>query len=380
MKNTKKAKGIYFFFLSVIMIFTTVNMMEFLRGSEEDGRRLGLGQMETVEDTAVTLWGGIQRLAGKRLAFGNTIYEDVTLLDENGVTMADPFPSVQAAVQGAEQARQLAMEVDAAFLYVQVPGKELSQTEFPEGVTDYSIQKYDTVISNLQSKNIPVLPMREIILEDAKKNGKDWMEYFYRTDHHWQNKAAFLAYREICKEMQKQGLPVEESLLQEDCYEKTIYEKVFLGTHGRMAGPLYTGLDDYELWIPKFETDYTLDIESRGIHEKGSFEECFVHYENLAHYSYDYYAYYAYLQEDYECIEITNRLCSDGARIVIIRDSEAVPVSVFLASQCSELDILDLRYMKDNYAADYIREKNPDMILYIFGTGYLGDEKAMMLW
>ena len=380
MKNSKNAKGIYFFFLSVIMIFTTVNMMEFLRGSEEDGRRLGLGQMETVEDTAVTLWGGIQRLAGKRLAFGNTVYEDVTLLDENGVTMADPFPSVQAASLGAEQARKLAMEVDAAFLYVQVPGKELSQTEFPEGVTDYSIQKYDTVISNLQSKNIPVLPMREIILEDAEKNGKDWMEYFYRTDHHWQNKAAFLAYQEICKEMQKQGLTVKESLLQEDSYEKIIYEKVFLGTHGRMAGPLSTGLDDYERWIPKFETDYTLDVESRGIHKKGSFEECFVHYENLAHYSYDYYAYYAYLQEDYECIEITNRLCSDGARIVIIRDSEAVPVSVFLASQCSELDILDLRYMKDNYAADYIREKKPDMILYIFGTGYLGDEKAMMLW
>lgn len=361
------------------MIFTTVNMMEFVRGSEAVGRRKGLGQLDTVQDASITLWGGLQRLAGKRLAFGSTVYEDVTILENGTATMADQTSSIDAAVTGASGAALLASDIGAEFLYVQVPGKERDASEFPKGVTDYSIQKYDEMVDTLSAMNIPVLGMREVIQQDMVKTGNDWMDYFYKTDHHWQNKAAFLAYQNICETMKNAGMEINEEAIDSDNYSKSVYEQIFLGTHGRMAGPLYTGLDDYELWLPNFETDFVLDVPSQGIHKEGSFEQCFVNYENLEHYSYDYYAYYAYLKEDYECFEIHNKCNKDGAHVIIVRDSEAVPVSVFLANQCSELDILDLRYMSDNYAVDYIREKKPDMLLYIFGTGYLANENAMII-
>ena len=73
-----------------------------------------------------------------------------------------------------------------------------------------------------------------------------------------------------------------------------------------MVGPLYGGLDDYELWLPDFDTDFTMSVPFSDIQKEGSFEDCFVNYENLEEYSYDYYAYYAYLKEDYELIEIKN--------------------------------------------------------------------------
>jgi hypothetical protein len=57
-----------------------------------------------------------------------------------------------------------------------------------------------------------------------------------------------------------------------------------------------------------------------------------------------------------------------------------VPVSVFLASQCSSIDLIDLRYLSaDDSAKDWIREIDPDLLIYMFGPGYLGIESAVDL-
>lgn len=379
MDKKKSGKGILIFFLAVISIFTLINLYEFLRGTEEVGRKKGLAQLDTMQDFAVTAWGGIQKAAGKKLAFGSTRYEDVTRLKNGTATMADFDSSIEAAKSGVASAVELSDRMGAKFLYVQVPGKELSVEEFPKGVEDYSVEKYDGMVAFLKEQRVDYISMRDVIQADMEANNEDWMSYFYKTDHHWQNKAAFLAYKEICNYMMNNSMEINTDYLSGQSYEKKLYEKVFLGTHGRMAGPLYTGLDDYELWLPDFDTLYTLDVPSQGIHKEGNFETCFVNYENLGKYSYDYYAYYAYLKEDFECFEIVNHNNPQGAKVVIVRDSEAVPVSVFLSTQCSELDILDLRYNNQFEYISYIEDKKPDLVLYIFGTGYLGNESATVL-
>lgn len=378
-KNIKEKKtrnqGIYLFFIAVIVVGTTLNLWEFLRRSEPEGRMRGLNQLVTVEDAAINAWGGFQRLLGKQAAYGSTFYEDVTLLKNGYATMADRDPSYAAAVEGAEGAYALAQEIGAEFLYVQTPAKQRYEEEFPSGVINYSMSKHEGAVSSLRQAGIPLIDMWEVL----EQSGEEWYDYFYKSDHHWRNNAAFLAYQEICGYMAECGMPIHQEYLEETQYEKILYEDVFLGTHARMAGTLYAGLDDYELWLPLFDTAFTLDVASQGIHLEGSFEDCFVHYENLDHPSFDYYAYYAYLKEDFDCFEIVNQNNPEGAHVLIVRDSSAVPVSVFLAVQCSELDILDLRYSGEQDMISYIREQRPDLILYIFGPGYLGNEGAMIL-
>lgn len=368
-------RGIFLFFLAVITIGTALNLSEFLRRSEPDGRMAGLNQLSTVEDAAINLWGGFQKILGKQVAYGSTFYEDVTLLKNGYATMADQDPDYTAAVEGAEGAYALAQEIGAEFLYVQTPAKQRYEEEFPEGVINYSMSKHEGAVSSLRQTGIPLVDMREVM----EQSGEEWYDYFYRSDHHWRNNAAFLAYQEICAYMEACGMPVNREYLEQSQYEKILYEDVFLGTHARMAGTLYAGLDDYELWLPLFDTSFTLDVASQGIHLEGDFEDCFVHYENLDHPSFDYYAYYAYLKEDFDRFEIVNHNNPEGAHVLIVRDSSAVPVSVFLASQCSELDILDLRYSGEQDMISYIREQQPDLILYIFGPGYLGNKGAVIL-
>lgn len=378
----KKAKSedkfILVFFLAVIFLFTAVNLWEMVRSLEPDGRRKGLEKLELVQDHAINAWGALQAAMGKRLAFGSTVYEDVTLLDNGVATMADQFGDITPGIAGAEEAYAFAQEIGAEYLFVAVPSKERSEEDLPDGVISYANQKYYNMVAALEERNIPHIAMRDHLEAD----GGEWYSYYYRSDHHWKNNAAFLAYQTLSDYMFSIGLDggKREEALQEENYEKKIYEQVFLGTHGRMAGRYYTGLDDYDLWLPRYDTDYTLDVPSEGIHKEGTFEECFVNYQNVAHYSFDYYAYYTYLDRDYDHIRITNRKNPNGPKLVIIRDSVAVPVSVFLASQCSSIDLIDLRYLSANDSAkDWIREVQPDLLIDMFGPGYLGVESAVDL-
>ena len=387
-------------FLVILFSLTAVNAVEFLLGNEEDGRRLGLERLGTVEDTAINAWGAVQCILSKRVAYGNTVYEDVTLLDNGYATMADQAESIEAAKEGSARAYALAREIGADFLYVQAPEKEYRKEDLPEGVYSFAPDKYEAMIAYLKESGIPYLDTREILLREAMaRAGTEadaalseggsadeeipdelWYDYFYHTDHHWNTRAAFTVYGAIARELENLGYPMSVAeALDESNYIQRNYEDVFLGTQGRMTGRYYAGLDDYELWLPEFETDLSMTVPSSGLYREGSFEDAFVFYENLDGYSFDHYAYYAYLNRDEDHIILENRLITDGPRVVIIRDSEAVPVSVFLSLCCSRIDVLDLRYMSgDEDVEGLIRSLQPDIFLYIFGTGYLGNENAMI--
>ncbi|MBQ1736419.1 MAG: hypothetical protein II038_16445, partial [Lachnospiraceae bacterium] len=58
----------------------------------------------------------------------------------------------------------------------------------------------------------------------------------------------------------------------------------------------------------------------------------------------------------------------------------AVPVSSFLITQCSEIHLVDLRYITaDTDVYGMIEDIKPDELIYIFGPGYLGVENAVTL-
>lgn len=359
-------------FILIIGVFTSINLFEFAKASEKDGRRIGLSQMETVRDSAVTLWGGVQRVTGRKEVLGTTDYSNVVDIGGGYYILTDPSQGIEAGKTGTMQGKALADELGIPFLYVLAPVKQQSD-EVPEGVEDYALVKYESFASWLSGAGVDYVDMGKVYREA----NDDYRSFFYKTDHHASNKGAFLTYQKVCEWMKAQGFVINEEYASEDSYEVKHYEDVFLGSGGRMVGPMYTGLDDYDLYVPKYDCDYTLRTPSQGIERTGGFEDALVYYENLDGYSYDYYAYYAYLGEDYDVTSIINNGNSEGPHIVIFRDSTAVPVSCFLISQCSQVDLISLKYVQDRSTIkDYVVDQNPDAIIYMFGTGFLGDETA----
>ena len=372
-------------FFVIVAVFTVLNIYESISG-EYNQKYMGLSSLDSIQNDAVSLWGGLQKGLGKNIAYGADEYKDVTRMPNGNYTLADLNRIFEPAVECALEAKDIADQVGADFIYVQSSGKVRDANDLYPGTIDYSYIKRDTMIQTLNEAGIECIDIKKE-LEECLDNGEasqvnvdDWFDYFYVTDHHWRNSAAFEGYRAICKKLEQLGYDMDEKYMDSDLYSKTTYESIFLGSHGRMAGPDYTGVDDYELWLPTFETDFTFRVPSENIEKTGSFEDCFVYYDNLAAYSYDYYAYYTYLNEDYKLIEITNNQNAKGPKILIIRDSSAVPVSVFLASQASEIDLFDLRYLEYGESIkDYIYDKKPDVIMYMFNTGYLGDYEALRI-
>ena len=231
------------------------------------------------------------------------------------------------------------------------------------------------MLDYLSASNIEYIDGRSV-LEDTQR---DWFDYFYKSDHHPNNDAAFEIYKSVCERMSTYGYDISEEYLERDSFEITEYKDIFWGSHTRMAGPVFTGTDDYGLYLPKFDTDMEYDVPFENIHREGNFEDALCFYENLSEKSFDMYAYYAYLHQDYELIRITDNMKPDGPDIVIVRDSTAVPVSAFLSLQAHTVTLIDLRYLENYSPEEYIREINPDIIIYMFGTGYLCESDAMII-
>ncbi len=364
-------------FLLITAFFTAVNFYEFAADLEPDGHVKGIAQLELARNYGVDVWGAMQKLMCKRMAFGSTVYSDVAILDNGYATMPDLYPDILPAEEAAADAYDFAKSHGMKFLYVQACGKEETDADLPFGVESSAGTKAAQMTEFLNEQQIPNLSGREIL----ERDGGDWYGYFYRTDHHMRNNAAFLIACEMGKYVnEKSGFETEADWMNVDNYSRTEYKDVFLGTHGRMTGRFFTGLDDYELWIPEWDTEMSLDVPSQGIHREGNFEDAFVYYENLAGYSFDYYAYYAYLHQDYDHMILKNENASNDMKMVIVRDSTAVAVSPFLIHDCSEIHLLDLRYMSaDEDVYGIIEEIDPDWLIYLFGPGYLGNESAVKL-
>ena len=360
-------------FVIIISGFTLINLGEFLKQSEPMGRIPGLNQMESIKSYGVTLWGGIQKALGKKLTFGSTDYENVIDLGNGYYGMPDPVESIDAGIKGTYQGMELADGIGVPFLFVFTPPKREASDNVSAGITDYTLSKYIRFSAFLEENNIPSIDMgKEYALSG------DYKQYFYHTDHHCNNKGAFLTNTKICDYMENLGFEINKEYTDESAFNIIHYDDIFLGSSGRMTGPLYTGLDDYDLYIPNFDTDLSLSTESQGIYREGTFEDALVYYENLSNWSYDYYAYYAYQNEDYDITVIENKMNPDGANVVILRDSSAVPVSSFLSLQCGRITLISLRYVQDkSVIKDFIIKENPDLIIFNFSTGFLGDEGAL---
>ena len=77
---------------------------------------------------------------------------------------------------------------------------------------------------------------------------------------------------------------------------------------------------------------------------------------------------------------LKNENAPNDIKMVIVRDSTAVAIAPFLIHDCSEIHLLDLRYMSaDEDVYGIIEETDPDWLIYLLGPGYLGNEGAVKL-
>lgn len=340
----------------------------------------------TDQHLLIQLYGGFQSLTDR------TVVEDtadpdysVARLDGGSLTFTTSGAPNAAAQAAFLKRLQLALgDRDIPLLYLQSPSKvEGDNGALPYGVTDTGNQNADALLAALDEGGIDYLDFRQT-LRDA---GGDWADWFYATDHHWNQEAAFTAFQALCAKLgdydqtvtvsrgaKRRPIVIDEKWAQRETYDITTLQNRFLGSQGKRVGSLYAGMDDFALWVPNCPTLLRYDATTPAAH--GDAEETVlfpVRLEETDPFKGNPYTYYA--GGDYGFTRVTNYYNPQGPKVLLARDSFACAITPYLAYSCSELFILDPRYFQGDFL-QYVDWVDPDVVLVMYAPGTLRTEAA----
>lgn len=268
-------------------------------------------------------------------------------------------------------------------VYVNPPDKVIrGVTEFEKGLPyNMANETADNFFKELKKRDINYLDLRDGILESGIEEDK----LFFKTDHHWTPETAFWAFNKLVDKLDDDynfNLDKDNLYTNKENYNFETYKQFFLGSLGRRTGKLYSGLDDFTLITPKFDTEYTAIGKNPYYPEgpseiTGRFEDVLidrfwsldpnVNVEDRDRYS-------AYLVSNRPEHRIVNNINVNGPRVLIIKDSFMMPVAAFFSTVCSEVTLIDPRYYHEKDMHQYTREYNPDIVIVSFSESNLTEE------
>ena len=159
------------------------------------------------------------------------------------------------------------------------------------------------------------------------------------------------------------------SLLNSDRYCKNVYENWFLGSRGRKVTLARTTPDDMSLLYPEFQTKFEYTIPQIDINVVGDFNIFYdMQQMRLDYYNKNAYDSYSYSNKQY--IYIKNLMADNNKKILVIKNSFANVVTPFLATQCRELEILDVRQFTGSVRS-FIKKHKPDIVIVLYHIGEL---------
>ena len=300
-----------------------------------DGAETAINQDLDRDHLFIQLYGGVQRLSGRRVVEDAVSENTVAKLSTGALNFVDLQDSAQA-----DEAAVANAAATAAF------AQELEHTG-----TDY----------------VDLRPLFE--------NNGIYANWFFRTDHHWKPEAAFFAWRELAGVLEERyGFYTDPALTNLANWETRVLEGFFLGSQGKRVGSLYAGVDDFTIYTPRFDTDLTYSCPSYGFTRTGPFNQSVCFPERVAEQNWfngNPYTYYA--GGDYPMATIVNHNNQDGPRVLLLRDSFACALTPFLALSCSELITVDLRYYEGD-VTELIRAEEPELVLTLYTAGTAGLE------
>lgn len=324
----------------------------------------------------IQLYGGIQRLLGKRVLTDVESQSTVYKLSDGTLTFINPTPAENLSDHADSYLafQNSLAELDIPLLHLQAPqkiGKEDDAPTLPDGAVDYGNQNADQFLSLITADGASVLDFRETLMED----GEHWTSYFFATDHHWTPETALLCTQELVEYLNTNyDMDLDPSLTADDAFTVQVYEDIFLGSQGKRTGSLYAGIDDLTVLTPNYETSFTYSIPASETVRTGSFEESLLFPERLEKGDlFQTNPYTVYSGGDYALAQMINHNNPDGPKILLLRDSYSCTFAPFLALQCSELTTIDLRYFEGDLLS-CVEQLNPDLVITLYTPGAVAND------
>ena len=180
---------------------------------------------------------------------------------------------------------------------------------------------------------------------------------YYKTDHHWTSYGAYLAYVLWCRgEGIKPRIREDYTITQTDGFYGTSYSKSALWL---------TKPDTIETW--EYPINVTVTIDNTE-YSSMFFKEHLTENDK----------YPVYLDGNHAFLRIVNHDNPSGKKILLIKDSYAHCFAPFMAENCSQIDMVDLRYYFDP-VSDLTNENNYDEVLVLYGISNMCETKDLSI-
>ena len=319
--------------------------------------------------TFVNLNGLVNRVLGH-----NTMNDIVKLNNGYLAVVVEPTDISRQAENTIRLRDALAAE-GREFLYVSTPYLiSKYDDQLPTGVADYSNANADAFLEKLREAEVPFLDMREYL----RTKTDNPYELFFHTDHHWTPRGAFYGYQGTL-EMLEELLQVEidSRYREEQYYQEDTYKDWFLGASGKRTGRYFAGLDDITVIYPEFSHSIEVSIPSENVVRTGSFREAVLDYSNLEEKDlFGKNPYHVYIGDQYPVVTMRNPEAPVDKKILLLKDSFALPVQSFLSECFTQIDALDLRLYTEQSVYEYVQDFQPDIVIVMYNPFMLTTESV----
>lgn len=179
---------------------------------------------------------------------------------------------------------------------------------------------------------------------------------YYKTDHHWTTKGAYIAYLELCRQM---GLtPQKEAEFNIQQVTDEFYGSLYSKSGFRHVQP-----DRLQLYLPKDQEKYTVTY----VDEEKTTDSLYA-MEQLQRKD----KYAVFLNGNHARIHIKTANPS-SRKLLVVKDSYANSLIPFLLKHYSEIHVVDLRYYEEDLASLANEQGIQDMLLLYNANTFFED-------
>ena len=195
-----------------------------------------------------------------------------------------------------------------------------------------------------------------------KKNA-DKAQLYYKTDHHWTTRGAYLLFKEICVEW---GLESSKKEIDKK-YDFFEVSTTFEGTLASTSG-VHGTTDKIEICVPKnSEGTYVAYFESSGEKTASLFFADKLKTKNQ---------YEVFLGGNYDKV-IISTVASTNKSLLLIKDSYANCMIPMLTPYFSKIVVIDPRYLTDSLDS-IIKENEFTHMLYLYNLNTLLEDNSLI--
>ena len=183
---------------------------------------------------------------------------------------------------------------------------------------------------------------------------------WYKTDHHWTTKGAYLFYRSMCEQYGIEPYGLELFTIES-------VSEDFLGTSYSKSQAIHATADTIELYRYENDRNFTVYLPSTSKSISGFYDFSALQKKDK---------YQIFLSGNSDVVQIRENGAEQKPRLLLIKDSFANSSVPFLALHF-DIDLIDLRYYKGSLS-EYIEKNGFDRIGILCGADTLATDRSMI--